>query len=288
MVGVAPTTGQQAAPGTVAAGAASATGTVFAPGPQADTMGLRAPGRSGPRGPSPDGRRPRSGISLFSGRLARLRIGSHLVSRPALAQLTMASVGAGLLIGADRHEAPVSVRVFRPEATRLAVVGRLWTGRMLAFRAFAVGARVVVITSSPSAWQEFGYRATGSQDRVLTLEPQQPLTLVGTPQQPVLVVDELGVTPQPLAPWQTQVTVLRQAEPTGLPLLQESDLVVLQRMRAEEAEMVGKALRLRAASVRYLQVMPEDMVSLVAQSAEYYVTLSQTDVEREYTGSPRS
>jgi hypothetical protein len=210
-----------------------------------------------------------------------------MVSRPALAQLKVATVGAGLLIGADQHEAPVSVRVFRPEPTRLALVGRLWAGRLLAFRAFAVGARVAVVSSSPSAWQEFGYRATGSQDRVVVLEPQQPLTLVGTAHQPLLVVDELGIAPQPLAPWQSQVTVVRQLESAGLAMIQESDLVVVQRLSSDEAAMVGRALRLRAASVRYLQVMPDDMVALVGRGAEYYVALAQTDVEREYSGSPR-
>ena len=39
--------------------------------------------------------------------------------------------------------------------------------------------------------------------------------------------------------------------------------------------------------MRYLQVMPDDMVALVGRGAEYYVALAQTDVEREYSGSPR-
>jgi hypothetical protein len=286
--------GQQAfapaQPGAAAARTAAqvAGGTTFAPGqPAADALAVPDTGMLRPPGSTPDGRRPGPGRGTrnFTGRLARLRIGSHLASRPALAQMRMATVGAGLILGADRHHAPVSVRLFRPEPTRVTLVGGAWAGRLVAFRAFAVGARVAVITGEPQAWQEFGHRATGRPDRVTVIAPQQPLTLPGSAQQPVLVIDEFGGSPQALGPWQTQLTIVRQLDPSGASLVQDCDLVILQRLRGDEASVAGRALRLPGASTQFLQVMADDMVALVADGADRYISFAQTDVEREHTGA---
>jgi hypothetical protein len=62
---------------------------------------------------------------------------------------------------------------------------------------------------------------------------------------------------------------------------------LLQRLGETEAALAGAALHLPPASVRYLQVMPDDMMALVAGGAERYLWLSQTEVERRYAGNPR-
>ena len=50
---------------------------------------------------------------------------------------------------------------------------------------------------------------------------EAPLTLTGTAQQPTLLVYDLGTSgptaPPPLGRWQTQLTLLRQLDPNGLP-----------------------------------------------------------------------
>jgi hypothetical protein len=279
-----------ARPATQAAVIAAAA-TVAAPSQLAEAVAI--PDAGGPPPSTQDGHRPSNGRGHrgLTGRLARLRIGSHTVSRPALAQLRVTSLGAGLILGADRQQGPVSVRVFRPEPTRVTLVGGPWAAQLVAFRAFALGARVAVITAEPHAWREFGQRATGHGDRVTVIAGQQPLVLAGTAQQPVLVIDDLGMagvaSPQPLGPWQTQLSILRQLHPPGVPLVQECDLVMLQRLGGEEAAVAGKALRLPGPSTQFLQVMADDMVALVADGADRYIWFAQTDVEREYTGGPR-
>ncbi len=258
--------------------------TLVGPGQTAEAIAIPDAGVNRPPGSAPDGRRPGPGrgTRALTGRLARLRIGSHSVSRSALAQIKVAAVGAGLILGADRHHAPVSVRIFRPEPTRVTLVGGPWAGRLMAFRAFAVGARVAVITAEPQAWQEFGYRATGQPDRVMVIGAQQPLAMAASAQQPILVIDEFGTaggtSPQALGPWQTQLTIVRQLDPAGVPLVQDCDLVMLQRLRVEEATVASKALRLPGASTQFLQVMADDMVALVADGADRYISFAQTDV----------
>jgi hypothetical protein len=227
----------------------------------------------------------------ISGRLARLRIGSHTASRSALAQLRIASPGTGLILGADRQQGPVSVRFFRPEPTRIALVGGAWAGQLVTFRALALGARVAVVTADPQAWQGFGERATGRGDRVAVLSAEQPLAVTASAQQPILVVYDLGqlgaTAPQPLGPWQTQLTVLRQLSQPGVPSIQDCNLVMLQRLGSAEAALAGSSLRLPAASTQFLQVMADDMIALVGDGAERYIWFAQTDVERQYAGAPR-
>jgi hypothetical protein len=223
--------------------------------------------------------------------LARLRIGSHTVSRSALAQIRLSPANSGLILGMDRHKSPVLLRMFGPTPTRVALVGGVWAGQLVAFRALALGTRVVVVTTDPYAWQGFGERATGQADRVAVTTVDQPPALTGSVRQPVLVIyDQGGVganAPQPLAPWQTQLTILRRLDQVGVSSVRDSDLVMLQRLTGPEATVAGAALRLPASSTQFLQVMANDMVALVGGGTERYVWLTQTEVERQYAGAPR-
>src|SRR5262249_2970399 len=155
-----------------------------------------------------------NGYARPSGRLPRLRIGSHTASRSALARIQVSPANTGLILGMDRRQAPVLVRLFRPRPTRGALVGRGWAGQLLVFRALVLGARAVVVTTDPYAWHGFGERATGQADRVSVITMEQQIPLTASVRQPVLVIyDQGGVganAPQPLGPWQTQLTILRR------------------------------------------------------------------------------
>jgi hypothetical protein len=227
----------------------------------------------------------------LTGRLARLRIGSHTVSRPALAQIRVATPGTGLILGMNRHGAPLSVRFFRAEPTRVALVGGAWAAQLVAFRAFAVGAFVAVSTTEPQAWLEFAQRATGRPDRLAVIAAQQTLGVAGTPQQPLLIIDDLSPAGPGLAAppssWQTQLMIMRHLDPAAAALLPSTDLAMLQRLDAAEAALAGRALRLSDPSVQFLQTMADAMLGLVFDGAEHYVSVAQTEVERAHTGAPR-
>jgi hypothetical protein len=274
-----------------AAATATATGR---PAATARPLATAAPAAEAPRpGTLYGSRRPFDGEDLpgLSGRLPRLRIGSHLATPAALAQLGVASPGTGLVLGADRDRIPVPVRLFRPEPTRTTLVGGAWAGQLLAFRALAMGARVVVLTVEPAFWHGLGERATGRGDRMGVLAGEQAIAVTGTAYQPILVIYDLGLAgptaPTPLGPWQTQLTLLRRLDQTGVPAIQECQLVMLQRLGGTEAALAGAALRLSEQSVRLLQVMEDDMLALLGGGADRYVWVAQTDVERRYTGAPR-
>jgi hypothetical protein len=277
---------------TVAA-TARATATATFTGTASRAVAAAAPAPESPPRGTVYGTRPFDGADPpgLNGRLPRLRIGSHVATLGGLAQLSVASPGAGLILGADRDRNPVPVRLFRAEPTRTALVGGAWAGQLLAFRALALGVRVVVLTVEPALWHGMGERATGRSDRMGVLAGERPIAVTGTAQQPILVVYDLGLTgptsPNPLGPWQTQLTILRQLDEAGMPVMQESTLVMLQRLGGTEAALAGAALRLSSQSVRLLQVMEDDMLALLGGGADRYVWLAQTEIERRQMGAPR-
>lgn len=248
--------------------------------------------RRSPPGPDGNGRQP-----AITGRMARLRIGSHTVSRGALTQLGVVAAGSGLILGAglvlgtDRGRDAVTVRLFRPEPTRVTLVGGAWAGQLVVFRALALGARVAVFSGELQVWQGFGERATGRGDRVATLPADRRVTVSGTAQRPILHVYDLGAagasTPPELGPWQAQLTILRQLDRSGAPSAQDSQVVLLQRLTPEEAALAGDALQLPGQSVQFLQSMPDDMIALVDSGTDRYVWLTLTDLERQLGGAPR-
>lgn len=248
----------------------------------------------GHQGPPPDGStadadaEARTGLS---GRMTGLQIGWHTVTRAALRRMSLSPATAGLVIGHDRQQDPVPVRLFAPEPVRVALVGGVWAAQLLIFRALAVGARVAVVTTEPTAWIGFGERATGQYNRVTVLTGDQPIAVSGTAQQPILAVYDLGstgpATAPPLGPWRTQLTILRQLDKPGVPALQEAQLTLLQRLGGDEAALVGSALRLRRHSGQFLQFMADDMIALIGDGTERYLWLAQTPTEQQHAGLPR-
>jgi hypothetical protein len=228
---------------------------------------------------------------VLTGLLHRLRISSHAVSLAAPSQMAVSSAGSGLILGADVDQKAVPVRLFRAEPTRVTLVGGAWAAQLMLFRALALGVRTVVMTGDPGSWQGFGERATGETGRVAVLPGEQQMAFAGTPQQPVLVIYDLGLVgpsaaPE-LGPWQTQLTVLRRLDEPGIPAVQECQLVVLQRLSMVESALAASALRLSGQSAQLLQRMEDDMVALLGGGADRYVWLTQTGTEHQHMGPPR-
>ncbi|MFI1988181.1 hypothetical protein [Actinoplanes sp. NPDC020271] len=227
-----------------------------------------------------------------SGKTSPLHIGWHAISRKTLRRVTVApSAGAGLVLGRDRQHAPVPLHLFAPEPVRIALVGGVWAAQLLIFRAFALGARVVVVTTEPRAWAGFGERATGQYNRLTVHSSDQGVALTGSAQMPTLAVYDLGMTgpatTPPLGPWRTQLTILRQLDRPGLAALQESQLALLQRLGGDEAALAASALKLRPHSSQFLQFMADDMLALIGDGTDRYLFLGQTPTEQQFVGLPR-
>ncbi len=238
------------------------------------------------------GRRPgdRGAGTVLSARLPRLRIGWHSASPAALAMIGVSTPGIGLILGVDHRRQPVPIRFFRPEPTRITLVGGAWAAQLVLFRALALGANAIVRTDDPAAWQGVGERATGVRDRV-TVNVDHPVRPSGTAQQPALFINDGDLidagAAADLGAWQTQMTILHEFDERGVPAVQDSDLVIMQRLGPGEAALAATALRLGGHSVQTLQQLDDDVVALLGSDAPQYARIGPTDIERSYAGSPR-
>jgi hypothetical protein len=222
-------------------------------------------------------------------RLGRLRIGWHSAPRRTLPSIGVSSQGTGLILGADIEQQPMPVLFFRPEPTRVTLVGGLWAAQLVVFRALALGAHVTVHADDDTVWRDFGRRAVDDPDRVtVTTDEVVP---PGSAQRPELVLYDLGTagpsTPPELGPWQTRMTVLRQLEDRGVPAVQEGHLVMMQRLDVAEAELAVTALRIGGERADLLQQMEDGMLALVGGGADRYLWVRPTHVEQQFAGPPR-
>ncbi|WP_277351274.1 type VII secretion protein EccE [Micromonospora sp. HNM0581] len=192
---------------------------------------------------------------------------------------------AGLVLGVNRHGDAVTVRLFRPETTRLMLVGGVSAAQLVAVRAMALGARVIVQTARPHAWVRFvrgvgGPIVLASPDRPVAGEP-------GTPLVPVLVVLDAPAPagPRPGTAWHTTLLVHDVLTPADAGTLGRVDLAVFRPLSPAEAMVAGHALGLGDAAESLTRIR-QDMVAVVNRRALRWALLACTPVEAGLIGSP--
>ncbi|MFI6821446.1 type VII secretion protein EccE [Micromonospora sp. NPDC050187] len=197
--------------------------------------------------------------------------------------------GAGLMIGANRHGRPVTLRMFRPEATRIVLVGGVRAAQLVALRAMALGARVVVQTARPRTWEPF-VRGVGVPGGAITMLPpgRPPGGAAGTPLHPLLLVVDAGpvtADPAPAPGWQATLVVRDELTPSDGDALGRADLAVLQPLDPAEAAVAGAALGL-GGSAEWLTRIREDMVAVVNRRALRWALVAPTPIEAQLIGAP--
>ncbi|MDQ6875039.1 MAG: hypothetical protein M3042_08280 [Actinomycetota bacterium] len=229
-----------------------------------------------------------TGAALHAEPLRLRRPREHSVSRAGLVQLAGPAGRGGLVVGLDDDRAPVPVRLFRGEPTRLAVVGEPFIVRVLAFRALAVGARVRVVTPRPSIWRPLA-GALGDDQQLVTFEPPgSSPSGGGSLVRPVLTVLDTGSQRADLrraaAAWGTVLTLLPAVIESGAPVLRAAHLTILQRCGETEARRACAHLDLDPRHIPRLAHAPEDGLALVAGNEPLFLRLSATDIERRLLG----
>lgn len=200
------------------------------------------------------------------------------------------SVGeSGLMVGANRHGGAVTVRLFGPGTTRLLLVGGVRAAQLLALRALALGARVVVQTARPRAWEPFVRGVGAPGGAVPLIPPGRPVGgAPGSPLQPLLLVVDAGPVPAevgPAAAWQSVLVVRDELTPVDSATLARADLAILQPLDPAEAALAGTALGL-GGSAEWLTRIRDDMVAVVNRRALRWALLSPTPIESQLVGRP--
>ncbi|MEU4565762.1 type VII secretion protein EccE [Micromonospora sp. NPDC023956] len=201
--------------------------------------------------------------------------------------VTLPLGSAGLMLGANRHGRPVTLRLFRPEPTRIVLVGGVRAAQLVAVRAMALGARVVVQTARPRVWEPF-VRGVGVPGGAITMLPpgRPPGAVAGTPLHPLLLVVDAGpvsTDPAPGAGWQASLVVRDELTPSDAAVLGRADLAVLQPLDPAEAAVAGVALGL-GGSADWLTRIRADMVAVVNRRALRWALVAPTPAEVQLIG----
>jgi type VII secretion protein EccE len=208
-----------------------------------------------------------------------------------LAALEVPTGGSGLMMGVNRRGEPTTVRLFRPEPTRVALFGGMRYAQLMALRGLALGAQVVVQTGRPQAWEPF-VRGVGSPNDTLTVAPtNRPLELgLATPLQPQLIIVDVGPVgamgvPVVEAAWRAVLVVRDELASHDMDVLARADLVLLAPLSAPEAEIAGYALGLDQLAGNLPRVRPDMIGIVVGRRTLRWTLLSATPIEQQLIGT---
>lgn len=217
-------------------------------------------------------------------------LASHALPEAATAQLDPVVTPGGLILGTEGRE-PLVVRLFRARPTRVGLFASAHVARVLAHRALALGAQVVVVTGRPALWGALVRAAPVGHAWVSVLAPNASTPTAGTLVRPTLVIDDVGSAVgeggrRDLGPWQTGVTLRPYVAPQAVGFLHTHDLLVLQRSPAEAVGPVRAAFHLPADGTQWLPRMPDDTVAVAERGRIRFVNLALTQVEQMAFGPP--
>ena len=209
------------------------------------------------------------------------QMGSHIVHAEPAAGIVMHTGGAGLILGVDENDKPITIGLFRPEPTTVVAISGLALAQLLSFRALAVGAQILVQTTRPGAWESFVRLSAGSTGAISQVE-RAGTNRSGTPNQPqlLLIDNDSSATIQhrPGASFATTLTVHDQLTQWNVASLSGADMVLLQGLSMAEARLAGSALGITAPE-RGLAGLPLDTVVLATRNALRSSRVVETSIE---------
>ncbi|GGM05728.1 hypothetical protein ACFFX1_26700 [Dactylosporangium sucinum] len=209
-------------------------------------------------------------------------------TQQAIGGITLGSEPAGVILGFDQHQSPVTLQLFRPRPTRVLLIDRGWVERLLMLRAMAVGARVVVNTPDPAMWAGFGESVTGRPDLFHVAPAYQAVELPSSVAAPVLFVAERHPLSIPaLGPWQALVTVAGWLGEYVQQSLLEADVVILRRLTERQLAAAAALMRLDALQAATLQATPPDGLVVYQEGEWRYLRMAITQVEHGLFGAPQ-
>ncbi|MGP4002277.1 hypothetical protein [Streptomyces sp. 8N706] len=215
----------------------------------------------------------------------------HVLPAEALGNLTLPVGDDGVVIGVDPQNQAAVLSLLRPTALDVVLVGSMWMAQLLALRTVAVGARVAVETARPAAWAQMAQAAGGGQQCVSVHDVRQIAPQGPSVSSPVLVVRDCGAQPprNQLAPspWQSALTLLPFLGPKAPRLLARADVIGMQRLSPEEAEVVARIMRLPREVTAALPTLSDNAMLWCTRDHRQFVLTQPTDAETGLLGMPR-
>jgi hypothetical protein len=194
----------------------------------------------------------------------------------------------GVVLGSGPDGEPVALQLFRPGPTRVVLITASYVARLLALRALTAGASMVLSTPRPAGWQPVldGWPARTE----LVLPGGVTTTVSGSADRPVLHCEESGSSWQvhhdDRGGWQSSVLVLDPIMLAGSASLFAADLLVLQRLDADQVDLLRRIVPIPDDIAGWLPQMPDDMAVVIGGGRTLWCALAPTDLETRLLGRP--
>ena len=195
------------------------------------------------------------------------------------------TAGSGLILGTNPNGQPVMISLFRPEPTVVAVVGRVGLAQLIAFRALALGAALVVKTVRPSAWSSLAGAAADTRGAVEIAWPDRQPDWYGSSLRPqLLMVDSYSTSAVGALPavhrWSTLIAVREQVASLDANLLGRTDLILAQTLSVQESAVVCSAVN-KPDYVSALAALPDRTVAVISRTDIRVARLNTTTIENQ-------
>lgn len=197
----------------------------------------------------------------------------------------------GLVVGVTAEGQPAVLGVNRPTPYDVLLIGGLWTAQVIALRAAATGARVVVETGRAQHWAQVVHAVGGGQSGMTVHDVGRVPPLGASAGSPVLVIRDCGMRPPHgrvvSAPWQSVLTLLPYLSPVAPRLMRQARLVGVQRVSPDEATEVGRVIGLPRAEYEPLPTLGDGLTLWCADGDRRYIVTHPTDTELGLLGAAR-
>ncbi|MGW3597768.1 hypothetical protein [Streptomyces sp. NPDC005167] len=234
----------------------------------------------------PTSARARLGFGLIGPRRSR-----HTVSVEQLASMALPVGDDGMVIGVDAEGRPAVLGINRPTPYDVTLIGGLWTAQVLALRAAATGARIVVETGRAPAWTGLAQAAGGGQPCISLHDVGRVPPQGASAGSPVVVVRDCGMRPPRgrvvSGPWQSVVTLLPYLSPVAPALMKKASLVGIQRVSPDEAAQIGRIAYLPATATQALSTLADGVTLWCTERDRQFVMTQATDAETGLLGGAR-
>lgn len=221
-----------------------------------------------------------------------------LVTPETLDTISPSGDRGGVIIGSDPQGEAQAASILRSMPTRMVTVGGLYLARQLALRAMATGAWVIVATGRPTAWKMLeraaGETPDGKPVPLVQIRRLAPFDLPRSSEDtPLLVIHDGGAVPQelfpPRAPWQTTMYVLPYLHPqvSSGTAANTADLVLLQRLPLNQAQLAQRIWSLRNHQVQPLTQLQDDQLIALGNMTWTMIRLVTNQKEKEILGPIR-
>ncbi len=215
----------------------------------------------------------------------------HVLEAGELRALSIPVGDDGVVVGTDPNRQNAVIGLFRPRPVDGALVAGSYLAQLVALRAAATGARIVIETARPELWAPLAQNAGGGQQVVALVPVRRVGALGASAASPVLLIRDCGARPprlaQPKTPWQTTLTLLPFLDPGYAGQLVGADLVGLQHISPQEAELAARVIRLGNEDLQALPGLPDELTLWCARHGRQYVYGMPTPLEQGLLGNPR-